>query len=269
MDMSKIETKRVPQKTIIYGATKTGKTRMIGRLAKTRKLLWFDTESGYQTLFDAANLDPQYRGNINLIRLPDSTDEPLAARALNTIFSFKEANICQAHGINNCPECKKANAPFDTINLRKLEPGTVVVVDSLSQLVNSWTAVIAKDKPFGYKFQFDDWALLGTYGKGFLTNIQSAPIDIIVTSREMEVILEDGSKKLVPNGGTRNFSCDVAGFFDHVVYTSMVGKRHAQGSSTGYTSTAIVGSRSNVSTEKWDEKSTQYTPLELIYPALA
>ena len=252
------------QKTIIYGASKTGKTRMIGRLAKTHKLLWFDTENGINTLLDPTNLDKEYLSNITYIKLPDSFEEPLAAQALMKVFSFKETKICDTHGIVDCPTCLKEKAEFTTVDLKKLPEGTIVVVDSLAQLVNSWMNHIARGKPEGYKFQFDDWALLGVYGKKFLTNIQVSPINIIITSREMEVIMEDGRKILVPNGGTRNFSCDVPGYFDHVVYTNMVGKKHAQGSSTTYTTQAMAGSRTNALVES-DAASKMYTPLETIY----
>ena len=251
-------------KTIVYGESKTGKTRMVARLAKYHKLLWFDTENSLSTLLNPENLDPQYLKNINYIGLPDTVDEPIAANTLSKVFSFIPVSICNEHGIIDCPTCKKAQASFESIDLRTIDKSTIIVVDSLTQLVTSWINVIAKGKPPEFKFTFAEWHTLGQLGRRFLTNIQACKLSIIVTSRVLEVEQEDGTKKLYPEGGTRNFSSTVPGFFDNVVYTHMKGKAHAYGSSSTDTTTAIVGSRWGKAVELADSKA--YTPLELIYP---
>lgn len=263
MKLSKLTS--VPySKTIVYGDSKTGKTRMVARLAKKHKLLWFDTENSLAGLLNPDNLDPQYLENIEYVKLPDTIEEPLAAEALNRVFSFKPARICEQHGKLDCALCQKSNSPFIEVNLRTIDPKTIIVVDSFTQLVNSWMNLIAKDKPADFKFTYSEWYQLAQLGKRFLTNIQAASLNIIVISRAIEIELEDGTKKLAPEGGSRNFSVTVPGFFDNVVFTHFKGKQHAYGSSTNYTTTAIVGSRAGKAVEL--ATNAHYSPLELIYP---
>jgi hypothetical protein len=257
-ELTKVNPK-VAQKTIIYGESKTGKSRMAMRLAKYHKLLWFDTEQSLAALLEPDNLDPKYRGNIQYIKLPDNAETPLAAMALNKVFSFKPTKICEVHGAVDCPICKTG----ELIDLKTVDLDTIIVVDSFTQLVTSWMTMISKGKPEGYKFQFDDWAMLAFYGKKFLSNVQACDKNIIIISRAIEVELEDSTKKLVPEGGSRNFSTTVPGFFDHVVFTHLKGKTHAVGSSTTYTMSAMTGSRTNKALESADKEL--YTPLELIY----
>lgn len=252
-------------KTIVYGDSKTGKTRMIARLAKYHKMLWFDTENSLSALLNPDNLDPQYLQNIEYVRLPDTIEQPLAAKVLNEVFSFKPTTICDEHGKPDCKECASAGKPTVTVNLRTIDPATIIVVDSFTQLVNSWINLISLGKPADFKFTFAEWHLLGQLGKRFLTNIQACALNVIVTSRALEAEQEDGTKKLYPEGGTRNFSATVPGFFDNVVFTHFRGKQHAAGSSSTYTTTAIVGSRTGKAVEQLDA-SKVYTPLEALYP---
>jgi len=65
-------------KVLVYGAPKTGKTALVGKLASKFTLHWLDLESGIKTLLNPAMLDPQFRKNINVIPVPDHKLYPVA-----------------------------------------------------------------------------------------------------------------------------------------------------------------------------------------------
>ena len=66
----------------------------------------------------------------------------------------------------------------------------------------------------------------------------------------MGIEQEDGKEKLMPVCGTRNYSRTFAKFFDHVIYSELLNKKHKFSSSTTATLNALTGSRTNVALEK-------------------
>jgi hypothetical protein len=67
--------------------------------------------------------------------------------------------------------------------------------------------------------------------------------------------MEDGKKKLVPIAGTSQFSKTFAKFFDVVVYTEVVNKKHRAASSTTYSGSIVLGSRAGKVLETLDPPS--------------
>ena len=67
--------------------------------------------------------------------------------------------------------------------------------------------------------------------------------------------MEDGKEKLVPVGGTSNFSRTVAKYFDDVVYCEVKNGTHRAASSTTYAHNILTGSRTGVKTEDSKEAS--------------
>jgi adenosyl cobinamide kinase/adenosyl cobinamide phosphate guanylyltransferase len=164
-------------------------------------------------------------------------------------------SICESHGKVSCAICKKQSESFVDVNLQELDENSVVVFDSLTQLTNSAIANITKNEADDYKLNYDDWGNLGKLMDIFLSHIQQAKYNVIVISHETEAETEAGKKVLVPVGGTRNFSRNVAKYFDHVIYAERKNKVHIFASSTKYATNILTGSRTDVIMEDANKPS--------------
>jgi len=245
--MAKLSTQSssATHRIIIYGAPKTGKTQLAGDLAEFYNLLWFDLENGHETLF---KLPIAWQERIELINLPDTRSYPIAIETCLKVIKGP-VSICEAHGKVSCMICKREEAPTVDVNLPALDHNSIVVFDSLTQLTNSAIAFITKNQSDDYKLNYDDWGSLGKLLDIFLSHIQQARYNVIVISHETEAETEGKKKTLVPVGGTRNFSRNVAKYFDHVIYAERKNKKHVFASSTQYATNILTGSRTDVSME--------------------
>lgn len=238
---------------MLFGPPKSGKTKRAGELAKYKKLLWVDIERGFGTLFQ---LDQALQENIELIHIPDTPEVPMAIETVLKMVKGLPVKICEKHGKVTCPVCTPLNAAdpvacvINTIELNALDGDTAFVLDSATQLKQSAINHIAKGKPIDYKFDFDDWNKLGRLMDTFFSNIQNAAYNAIVISHEDEVKMVDKSAKLVPVGGTNNFSRNVAKYFDEVIYFRVVNGKHVMASSTATDNNILTGSRANVDLAK-------------------
>jgi hypothetical protein len=250
--MAKLSSKKASQthRAIIYGAPKSGKTKIAGDLAEHFKLIWVDMENGHETLFQ---MPEAWQDNIELINLPDTRSYPIAIETCLKMVKGK-VDICEIHGKVGCMICKKNNEPIVTVDLPNVGHDTVVVFDSLTQLTNSAISNITKSQPDDYKLNYDDWGNLGKLLDIFLSHIQQAGYNVIVISHETEAETEGKKKTLVPVGGTKNFSRNVAKYFDHVIYAERKNKKHVFASSTNYATTILTGSRSGVSMESHNDE---------------
>lgn len=245
MILSQIEgsdTRRI----IVYGGPKSGKTELVGTLAAKHKLLWFDLENGYTTLL---KLPEAAQENINLIRIPDSKVFPVAIETMLKVITGAQLSICVEHGKVSCPLCKKNEAPVENVHLNVLDKGTIVVVDSLTQLANSAMSHLTRTHPDDYKPEWSDYRNQGALMDKFLSQVQQAKFSIVCITHEAETEMEDGRKKLVPIAGTTNFSRNTAKYFDDVVYCEVKNREHKFASSTTYSNQLVTGSRSNVAIE--------------------
>ena len=109
---------------------------------------------------------------------------------------------------------------------------------------------ITRDKDDGYKATWDDYAKQGTSLDRIYTTWQQCDYNLICTSHEIMVKMEDDKEKIVPIGGTSNFSRTFAKYFDSVVYGELKNKKHAYGSATNYGLNILTGSRTNAAIEK-------------------
>lgn len=251
-------------KVLVYGAPKSGKTALVGKLAAAGFTLhWFDLENGVKTLLNPAMLAPEFRKNVNVVSIPDHRLYPIAIDTVREVIRGGTKRICATHGKVSCPLCAKdANAKFSEIDLAKFGATDILVLDSLSQLANSaMNKGILKElqKPGGeeYKKTFTDYAVQGSLMEQVLSFIQVVDINIVAISHELESESLEGREKIVPVAGTRNFSLNSAKYFDTVVHCSVLNKQHRAFSSSTYSPTIITGSRLSVDVDekKGDELS--------------
>jgi len=236
---------------MVYGAAKTGKTLLAGKLAEHYKLIYIDMENGYESLLQ---LPPEWQERIELISLPDSSSYPIAIETC--LKAVKGAvTICEEHGKVGCMICQRHEAPTVSLNLPALGPETVVVFDSMTQLSASAIAHITKGQPDDYKLTFTDYGNLGRLLDIFLSHLQSASYNVVVISHEQAIEQEDKRISITPVGGTRNFSKNIAKFFGSVVYCTRKNRKHMFYSSTDFASNILTGTRSNVAIENMEEPS--------------
>ena len=246
------KTKRI----LLYGAPKTGKTKLAAELAEHFNVLYIGLENGHDTLF---NLPQATQEKIEVLNLPDSRSYPIAIETMLKVIKGVPVKVCELHGKVGCPICSKdASAAIMDLELQALGPDWVVIVDSLSQLTNSAISFITKGKPDTYKLQTDDWGDLGKLMDMFLSHVQVAKYNIICISHETAVEMQDGKEKLVATAGTRNFSRNSAKYFDEVIYCELKNKRHVIGSATSYANNIVTGSRGDVALEDFKDPKLIY-----------
>lgn len=249
MKFDEVALQEKPQKVLVYGPPKTGKTELVARLVEAGyNLIWFDVESGYQTI--KTRIDKKYWPQIELIRIPDTRENAVGYTTVARAFTMKPISICIAHGAVSCVFCTKDKKPFDSINLAGLDTNTVVAIDSLTQisasLFNKATANVS-DLVNGVEFKH--YAALGQGLDALLTAIQQAPFHVAVISHQNNKENPDKSKVIVPAGGTQNFSDKVPKYFDHIVYTTLYNGKFKQASSAGFNVRIMAGSRSDLAME--------------------
>lgn len=254
-NLAKKEVPEKPQTVMVYGAPKTGKSALVGQLAKKYKLYWFDIDRGSQVLFTA--VPREFWKNIELIEIKDSQDEPRGIRSLNKLFKSKAiVNFCAEHVEANCAVCTvKKLPPAVSIDVSKLDTRSVIVVDSASRLSDSAMAhalgqqgdMIFKKKEYSH---YDNQGLLL---KSIYTLAQYMPCHVVFISHEEELEHEDGTSKITPVSGTRNFSRKVAAYFDHVIYTQILNRKYCI-SSLGISNIKVqAGNRNNLDIKSADD----------------
>lgn len=250
-------------KTIVFGAAKTGKTRLVGRLAQHYNLDYFDGEKSTMTLMSDANLLPEYRSNVNLISLPDDGDNGVMFTTVYKAFCTPRVSICDAHGRVDCPDCKKDPAStYNEFSIVDKNPDRIIVIDSLTQLTTSCIAYITRGKPDDYKLEFSDWGKLKNYMERIFSIIQTCPAHVVAITHEEVAEFEDGKKRIVPVAGSSKFAITTAKYFDTVVYTEQRGANFICSSGPGKVPNVLTGSRLNV---KVEEITNLYTPLQQLY----
>jgi len=237
------------RKILVYGPPKSGKTKLVGTLAERFKLDWIDLENGYKTLFQ---LPKELQKNINIIRVPDSREFPIAGQMLWAVTKGNKVKVCEKHGNANCPLCLKD--PGWEIELNNQPIDRILVIDSATQLTMSILNRMMKDawaKDPETKPEWDNYREMGNRLNGIFGQIQAGRYHCIVISHEVE-IMNDKTKetKVVPVAGTTNFSKNFGKFFDDIVYLEIKDKRHQLGSNTTYKLNTLTGSRAGIDLEK-------------------
>lgn len=248
----------VARHILLYGPPKSGKTTAVGQLASKFKLHYVDLEDSVKALLNAQTTDPKLLDNIDLIRLPDKQTYPIAIETILKILKPGNNRICYEHGKVSCPICAKdAGAQWTELDLATLHNDRdILVIDSWSQLVESSMNYIMRDaiKADNYdaKPGWDEYGKQGRILDRIGSMIQTAPFNIVVTSHEMMVEMEDKSKRVVPIGGTSNASKVFAKYFDDVVYCEVFNGKHKFTSTTTGKMGVLAGSRAGTELKPGD-----------------
>lgn len=242
------------KKILIYGPPKSGKTQLVGNLASKGFILdWFDLENGGETL---KKLPVSAQENINVFRIPDSRANPMAIETMLKVIRGGKMDICWEHGKVLCPICKvKSPKNFDIFDSSLLigNAKRIMVMDSSSQLFDSTSHNVTRNKPDDYKLERDDWGNISKILATYYSQVQAVPWNIICISHETPVEMNDGKEKLVPVGGSSSTSRNFAKYFSDVVYMYVENKKHKAASATTYANNILTGSRTGVELEKETE----------------
>lgn len=251
----KATAKEIPQMALVFGDAFTGKTSLVCQLARKYKVLWIDTDNGYDAIF--THLPAEFWSNITLLELRDTNTKAVAAETLWKLFlSTGPVKISNTTGIVNCPQTVKDKGEFTTIDVSSFDTDTVIVVDSLtkvsdSSMQNYLGAINVAGMDFKKK-EFTHYDKQGLYLRSIFNATARLNCHVVFITHEEELEQEDGSKKLTPVCGTKNFSTQIGRFFSHCVHLSIKNKKHVVNSNTIGEMRAVAGSRSDV-----DIKSTE------------
>ena len=247
--------KHPKHKVLIFGAPKSGKTAAALQLAEHYNLLWIDVENGFATAFNKAIGISEYAlQHIELLQIPDSKSNPIASETIWEIAQFKNSklSICDKHGKINCIMCKTAKLSFTEIDFSKMDGSWIIVLDSVTQISNSVMSATLKASDrtsYTVKSEFDDYGTQGKWLEAVFSNFQACDFHVVAISHELGVEQSDGTEKILPIAGTRNFSRSFGRFWSEIIYSQVKGRKHVLGSSTTYNSAILTGSRLGIRTE--------------------
>ncbi|EKD22458.1 MAG: hypothetical protein ACD_86C00003G0021 [uncultured bacterium] len=256
-ELSKAAATHKPNHSILlYGNPKTGKTRLVGTVAKIpeiKRIFWFDLENGAETLLHM-NLSPDELDKINLIAISDTREIPRGIETVLKAFSSKTPiKICDLHGKVGCIECEKTKASSVEFCMNSLTKSDLVVIDSGSQLGDSALALAMAGRDITAKPGYDEYGMASKYLSDILSIIQAAfytnfvvITHVIPIEEEMNGVKRD---RYFPLMGTRAMCQKVAKYFGTVVFVEIKMGKHAAGSSSLYRGDATTGSRTNAKIE--------------------
>ena len=216
---------------LIWGRSGSGKTLLAGALSLENKLLYLDFERGIQTLTSKEN--PQLKEWVNLDNISyqpvyDTARNPQAHFIMRDLIELKDVKLCQEHGMRKCKAC--GDEGMNVINLTTLEPGTIVIIDSGSQVDLSIRSLVyggsAKAWDGNIKANFDQYAQLNAIWDNIGTFIQQCAhlnIKIVLLAHSQE---NKEGDELYPSISTRNYSATFEKFFSTVVYTEAENKKY-------------------------------------------
>lgn len=248
---------------MVYGPPKVGKTLSYLKLLKYGYKLWIlDGEDSIKSAWAVDKegnrfITDEELENVELIRLPDTMIYPIMGETVLKIIKGGECKVCHAHGKVSCPICAKDPAAhITTIDVNKFGPKDILVIDSTTQLGNSFIFHIKKNDiaknvmADDLKLEWDEWAKQGFLLDRVFSIVQNAPWNCIATSHEEAVKMQDKSENIAPKMGTRNFSRTSAKYFDDVVYIDKVNNKLKMYSDAQYRDNIITGSRAGKLVEK-------------------
>lgn len=217
--LDKVTLNQAPIRMVVYGQPKTRKTAVVAELANQGYTLHIlQCENSVDTLLNPLVVKPENRKNIILYNIPDTQETPIACATVTQVLSGIPTKICDEHGKHNCPTCKEN---IQLLDLKSFTSKDILVIDSITQVADSIRnnlcgAIFRADGKLG----FDEYRKEGLYLSRIFLRMQNFPVNLVTIAHEDLVELEDGTKKLVPSSGTKNFAKGVAGYFTTVVHCS-------------------------------------------------
>lgn len=258
--MTTLPPQKLRHTVLVYGPPKVGKTELVSKLADLGYLLdWWDLEDGALT---NEKRPVASKNRINLHRIKDSLAVPVAAKTFLKVFDPSKINqdhkICVEHGLVGCELCTKNSAEFETINLGTKTSNEIIVIDSGTQLSQSFLAHAmqtlkgkdGKPKSVFEKPEFDHYATQGMWLNSFFDCMKVLNCHLVYITHEEQIEQEDKVTKMYPISGTRNYAKRFARNFAHVVYTSLQNKKHVASSMTVDSNGVIAGSRTDANVQK-------------------
>lgn len=247
-------------RALVYGMSGVGKTTLVSKLARNpnRRLIWCSLDNDVDVL---RKLTPEEQDRVDLIDLPDTASYPIAAQTLMQLFKLQTGKICHAHGVWACAVCIKNKAPFTSVDFTKLDSRHVVVIDTGSQLGRSILAHVIKNQPVDYKPERDDWGALRKFTEFFASQFQGARFNLIVICHAIDAELKDKSTKLIPDFGSKPMAMTFGKAFSHVIYMSVLNKKHRAFSKSTHADNIFTKSRTDFAIEELAEPS-----LETLFP---
>lgn len=237
---------------LIYGEPKSGKTQLTATIIKIpelKRIFWFDTEKGIETvvtMYRDGFFTNEEIEKVIFIKVPDTREAPTAIETmLKAIASKNAVKICEEHGKVNCLHCTQKLLPMIDFDHKSLTSSDAIVIDSLSQVGASALNAACLGKPSEYKPTFDDYGACGKWLGDLCTVLQAcAYCHFFAVTHTLE-ITDEATKRttIYPLCGTKNFSMNVAKYFGNVIYTDKILKRHQAISTTVGNQQTHAGSR--------------------------
>lgn len=264
---------------MLYGDSKSGKTRMAGTLAKVpyiRRIHWFDLERGIRTLVTMIKegiLTPEEAAKIIVYQIPDSPEVPRVFETISKALTSRlEGTICIPHGKWDCETCKKDPTKVQPFFLKALKDDEFVVIDTGSQLADSIMAYYCKGKPLDFKQGWDEYGPQTRVLSELFSIIQGCGKNFCVLTHTNLAENEKGEDKVVPAIGTKAMSLKSPKYFAHVIHMEIktvevvegeARAKHGAGSSTLYKPGVITGSRAG-----WKIESEKECNFALLFKRL-
>lgn len=233
-------TKLKNQKLMVFGASFTGKTRLVGKLAEKYDLIWLDFDNGSSTLHQ---LPMEWQARIGLATIADSDKTSNAVVTLAKLLDGK-TNLCEEHNRMVCPKCKKVeDATYYDLDITNLPHNTVLVIDTWTQICNSLMWKVEGNKidinkiVKGNKTDWDAYNAQGMFLSVLIQRIKALTCNVVMIAHEVDVNKSEVKSTMCPSGGTKAVSRTISRDFDHCV--------HLERTPKGYTATTVASAGTN------------------------
>lgn len=259
------EEPRAGHSVLLYGAPKTGKTRLAATAAESpdiERVFWFDNENGYDTLFtmiEEGLLSEEAAAKIIIIPIKDVRADPYAIEtALKTLNSIKTpvyVDLSNGRILHKKPISVDPDKVLE-FQMSKLTSKDLVVWDSLSQLGDSALNGTCVGEDYTFKPLLDNYGLMGKWLGDCLTIVQQAAYcNFVCITHESMLEGSDKKTRLYPLCGTSTFTPKTGKYFGTCVYVEKQGVKHKAGSASTYSPQKVTGSRRGIAIENSGEWS--------------
>lgn len=170
---------------LIYGASGTGKTHLMGTLGELGSVLLIDIDQGYKTIVNAPDLTPKMRGNITIVSFDKFGD-------LNTAYQLVDKNDPAAWVRVLDPKGEAGlviDAPFDWIVWDTWSEIQWFMLQELRKQESKkdsglLTGNMGKDINFRKNIGIQHWGMLTDLNKLAVENLRECQVNQIFTMQE-------------------------------------------------------------------------------------